>query len=1526
MALIFIDTLNTHCNEILNENVSDSYDCLLINVLPIVPSIFFWLLLPIFCVQIYRIRVNGGMRSQPLPWTALLITKTVLMICLLTSALAKLIVSLFCNGSMSLIDPINWIITALTMSGLFCCISMARKNGMVTSGILHITFILLTLCEFPKCFFEWQKISSFESMQNVDKVQFIVYQLWYSSVVIQTLLFCFADYRKPFLIKRRKQLNLSPELDSSFLNRLSYWWFTKIPLLGARKTLIIDDLYELNEGTTAAYLSPKWEKQWNPAVEDYHKRQKIYESMLQDDKASNHPRKEKGPKLPSIVWRLFLMFRFEILAATAIKILSDIMQLANPFFLNLLLNYISTGDHTSVEGMIYVMAMFTCSELRSFFLNYYFHLMMRVGTKIQTTLTIAIYQKTLRLSNSARKTKTVGEIVNLMAIDVESFQFITLHIQQIWSCPFQITIVLIYLFFTIGVSAACGLAVMILFLPLNAITSIIIEKWQTEQMNLKDERMKICNEILNGIKVVKLYAWEPAMEELVEQIRRKELYLIRKMGLIRAFVDSFNISSPFLVAMLTFAAYTLSSPTHILTPQIAFVSLTLFNQLRSPMMMFAFLMKQAVEASVANKRLKSFLVADELNPLAVDNITDKFDTENAVEIKEAHLNWNARESSPILEIDHFTIPKKSLIAVVGKVGNGKSSLLSAILGEMEKVKGYVGVSGQLAYISQQPWIQNSSLRNNIIFGGKFDQKYYDKIIEACALVEDLRILPNGDATEIGEKGINLSGGQKARVALARAVYQNRNIYLLDDPLSAVDSHVGRHIFEKVIGHNGLLRNKTRILAMNNLAYLDEVDIVAYMQDGKLAACGPYEELLEKSEKFSKFIEACQTENGKEEDSKRESESNGSIVIDDDNSQLYEYEEAYDIEEVDEGSLVKFSRRISTLSTLDRRSSRIFHRSSLVKSFPENSNDQLSNDDKENKAKLIGIETIEVGRVKFGVYMQYIRSATFSTSLLFLFLIMFYGIFQMGLTKQFSLGVHLGIYVALGFAEGLCFFGSMLFLLISGLRASKNLHSPLFHRLLRSTMSFFDMTPVGRILNRLGKDIDVIDQALLMSFRFFVLCILSVVLILIVIVISTPIFVITIIPLALFYYFSLHFYIPTSRQMKRLESSTRSPIYQHFEKTIRGLVYIRAFEKVQEFSKSMEAYVDRFTRCKYSNILSVRWLAVRLEFIGNCIILCAALFAVLSQRWGNAISAGIAGLSVSYALSVTEVLNFAVRYISELELNIVAVERVKEYTETTVEAEWRVDQFKPVEDWPSKGQILLQNYSTRYHSKFDLVLRELNISINPTEKIGIVGRTGAGKSSLALALFRIIEPVNGTIRIDGIDISVIGLHDLRSNLTIIPQDPVIFSGTLRFNLDPFHTYSDREIWVALELAHLKTFVSSLAKGLEYRICEGGEDISVGQRQLICLTRALLRKSKVLVLDEATAAVDLATDSLIQETIRREFHDSTVLTIAHRLNTIIDYDRIIVLENGSVREFDSPQNLLANHSSVFYSMACDAQIIR
>ncbi|VDN01856.1 unnamed protein product [Thelazia callipaeda] len=1438
-----MELLREYCNQNLHGIVNDDFDCFRVTIFPNLPSVFFWLLLPVFIAQIYRTQVNGGVRSETLPWTALLITKIIIAIYLILNSMARFIISIvFIQNNIHILstDFINSIITMLTILAKIStyqfssigCMLIARKNGLVTSGILHITWIMFAICDFPEFFFSWQRSSTEQFTHGMSKTNAVLYQLWYPFVIIQVFLLCFADRRRLNATEASKKSNISPELDSSFLNRLSLWWFTSIPLLGARKTLVDADLYQLNEGNTSLYLYTKWERLWNPVLEG--------KFLI---KSKYFVKNKAPPKPPSVIWRLFVMFRFDILSAAAIKICSDIIQFSSPFLLNLLLNYIQSGNKLVMEGIAFALVMFACAQIRSLLLNYYFFLMMRVSSKIQSTLISVIYHKTLRLSNSVRQTKTVGEIVNLMSVDAERFQLITPHIQQIWSCPFQITLALIYLFFTIGASAICGLVIMLLFLPLNIITSIIIRKFQAEQMRLKDERVKMCNEVLNGIKVVKLYAWEPPMENVIQQIRRKELKLVRKTNMIRAIADSFNASSPFLVAFLTFATYTLTSPANILTPQTAFVSLTLFIQLRSPMKVIAFLMHLIAQALVANKRIKDFLVAEEINPLAIDRKCSNFDTTNAIEIREALVTWstsNLASGAPTFQVQRFTVPKSFLVAVVGKVGSGKTTLLNTILGEMEKLKGYIGVAGQVANVSQQPWIQNLSLKDNVMFGKELQQQYYNTVLEACALMEDLRTLPNGDATEIGEKGINLSGGQKARVAIARAVYQNCDIYLFDDPLSAVDSHVGKHIFEKVIGANGLLQNKTRILVTNNLAYLHVVDAVAYMQNNELAAYGSYKQLLEESETFAKFINECHTESVEQQESSKESE------------------EAEEDLTISLNVLHTCRKETSVLKSNESSSlaSRHFLQISVLPQLSTNDNDKST----KQPMKLIESEKVEVGKVKLNVYLQYLKSATIMTSFLSLFFVTSFGILQM--CRGFWLSEWL--------------------MLI---------------------------------------DIDVIDLLLPMNFRYFVFCVENVTITLIIIIISTPVFAVVIVPLALLYYASLHFYVPTSRQLRRLESVNHSPIYQHFSGTIQGLICIRAFEKVSIFCKSMQAHVDHYIRCKYSSILSNRWLAIRLEFIGNCIVLFAALFAVLSESWGAAVSAGIIGLSISCALNITEALNFAVRQISELETNIVAVERVKEYSETPTEADWSIRECKPKKDWPSKGRIIFDNYSTRYRPGLDLVIHQISVIILPAEKIGIIGRTGAGKSSFAMALFRMIEPVEGKISIDGIDISKIGLHDLRFNLTIIPQEPVLFSGSLRFNLDPFQNYSDQEIWAVLDLAHLKSFVSNLPEGLQYQINEEGKNISVGQKQLICLARALLRR----ILDEATAAIDSGTDAVIQETIRREFQYSTVLTIAHRLNTIMDYDRIIVLDNGCIRECDSPQKLLADRSSIFFSMVCDAQTI-
>lgn len=486
-------------------------------------------------------------------------------------------------------------------------------------------------------------------------------------------------------------------------------------------------------------------------------------------------------------------------------------------------------------------------------------------------------------------------------------------------------------------------------------------------------------------------------------------------------------------------------------------------------------------------------------------------------------------------------------------------------------------------------------------------------------------------------------------------------------------------------------------------------------------------------------------------------------------------------------------------------------------------------------------------------------------------------------------------------------------------AARQMHIMMLRVVMRAPLTFFDTTPTGRIISRFAKDVDVLDTSLPQQISDSIYCLFEVIATLVVISFSTPIFISVIIPISVIYYFVQRLYVASSRQLKRLESVSRSPIYSHFSETVSGAQMIRAFGVQERFINESESKVDFNQVCYYPSIIANRWLAIRLEMVGNLIIFFAALFAVLNK---DTVSSGLVGLSVSYALQVTQTLNWLVRMTSDVETNIVAVERIKEYGETPQEASWKNPDYTPPKEWPVQGRVEFKDYKVRYREDLELVLRGLSFSIKGGEKVGIVGRTGAGKSSLTLALFRIIEAADGQIFIDDIDIAKLGLHDLRSRLTIIPQDPVLFSGSLRINLDPFNCYTDDEVWRALEHAHLKSFIKNLPNGLLYEVSEGGENLSIGQRQLICLARALLRKTKVLILDEATASVDLETDDLIQQTIRQEFKDCTILTIAHRLNTILDSDRIIVLDNGRIVEYDSPESLLRNSSSLFSSIAKDA----
>uniref|UniRef100_A0A672SK93 Multidrug resistance-associated protein 1 n=1 Tax=Sinocyclocheilus grahami TaxID=75366 RepID=A0A672SK93_SINGR len=1090
------------------------------------------------------------------------------------------------------------------------------------------------------------------------------------------------------------------------------------------------------------------------------------------------------------------------------------------------------------------------------------------------------FVKALVITNAARRTSTVGEIVNLMSVDAQRFMDLITYINMIWSAPLQVILALYFLWQNLGPSVLAGVAVMVLMVPLNAVIAMKTKTYQVAQMKSKDNRIKLMNEVLNGIKVLKLYAWELAFKDKVSDIRESELRVLKKTAYLGA-VSTFTwVCAPFLVALSTFAVYVLVDEHNILDAQKAFVSLALFNILRFPLNMLPMVISSMVQASVSMKRLRVFLSHEELDE---DNVERPAISSCDVSFSLFRINVH--------------IPEGAFVAVVGHVGSGKSSLLSALLGEMQKQEGSVSIKGSVAYVPQQAWIQNATLKDNILFGRDGKDSWYQKVVEACALLPDLEILPGGDSTEIGEKGVNLSGGQKQRVSVARAVYCNCAVYLLDDPLSAVDAHVGKHIFEKIIGPQGLLQGRTRVLVTHGLSFLPQADLILVMVDGEITEMGSYTELLGRQGAFAEFLHT------------------------------YTNTEQEEVEESVGGEAGRFIAELLSLIEFDLFSTHLRAEQSL--------NSLNAKTKSAEAARLTEADKANTGRVKLSVFWEYMKAIGLPLSIFSIFLFFCHHLSSLGSNYWLSLWtddpvinntqpnreMRLGVYGALGISQGIAVFCYSVAVSVGGILASRYLHQTMLYNILRSPMSFFERTPSGNLVNRFAKETDTIDSVIPSIIKMFMGSMFNVLGSCAVILIATPLVAIIIPPLGLFYFFVQRFYVASSRQLKRLESVSRSPVYTHFNETLLGTSVIRAFGEQQRFITESDGRVDHNQTAYFPSIVANRWLAVRLEFVGNLIVTSAALFAVMAR---DSLSPGIMGLSISYALQVTASLNWLVRMSSELETSIVAVEKVKEYGDTEKEAEWRLEHSTLPAGWPTAGHIEIHNFGLRYREDLELAISDISVNIEGAEKVGIVGRTGAGKSSLTLGLFRIIEAAQGEIHIDGVNIAELGLHELRSRITIIPQDPVLFSGSLRMNLDPFDGYTDEEVWRALELAHLKNFVSGLPDKLNHECSEGGENLSLGQRQLVCLARALLRKTKILVLDEATAAVDLETDNLIQSTIRTQFEDCTVLTIAHRLNTIMDYTRVLVLDKGQMAEFDSPSNLIAK-KGIFYKMAKDSGLV-
>ncbi|KAI9142193.1 P-loop containing nucleoside triphosphate hydrolase protein [Paraphysoderma sedebokerense] len=1171
-----------------------------------------------------------------------------------------------------------------------------------------------------------------------------------------------------------------------------------------------------------------------------------------------------------------------------LKLIGNAAQTLSPLLLRYVISFISDSQPLDPAqpippeyvGYLLVLAMFALQMISTVTVNVCFIMSLGIGVQIRTALTTAIYRKALKLSPKARNEWNVGKVTNCMSTGK---YMVAAQLHLLWSAPFQCVLCMVFLIAQLGPSALAGLGLMILFGPIQARVMRVLSSYRKDVQIITDERVKLMNESLQGIKIIKFFAYEPAFLNSIAALRFKELNLVRRLAVWRAGIFGFAQVIPVFASILVFIIYAASG--NALTPAIVFSSLALFNTLRLPLTHLPTVIAAAVDAMVAANRIAALLNAEELDSQPVRLTSDEARQKGidwAIKVDKATFLWESepqeedevplaitiKEKPPTLRDIGIEIPKGTLVAIVGRVGSGKSSLLSGMVGEMKRLNGQVQIAGKVGYCPQQPWIQNATLRENILFGLPYDEKRYKNAIYYAALERDLQILPDGDQTEIGEKGINLSGGQKSRINVARAIFYNPDIILLDDVLSAVDSHVGSFLFNTTI--KNALTGKTRILVTHALHFVPQCDYVIHLEDGNIIEQGSYQSLIESEGQFAQMMK--------------------------------EYGGAgHDV-----GQSLTISKPTSDLKAAE----------------PEE-----STEDSSKPKQLMTAEERAVGAVALTVYWRYFKAmGGLLVVFMLLFVLLLTQVTRIGndlwlawwtsnLFKNLTLEQYMGIYFAWGISQALCnvLFGvSMAY---TGTTAAKNLHISALSKVFHSPMSFFDTTPLGRIINRFSKDQDAVDNTLADSFRMFLSTFANSIATFSLIGVATPLFMIPLAVLLPVYYFIQSFFRATTRELKRLDSLKRSPLYAQFGESLTGIVTIRAYGEEERFSKVNKKNMEENNQPYFLWIAASRWLSVRLEAIAGLLIFFAGLFGVISR---TTISPSLIGLSLSYALQVTGVLNWCVRQASEVESQMNAVERIAFYSELKTEAPPVIPDKSPPESWPSQGEVTIEGLEMAYREGLPNVLHGVNLKVPGGSKVGIVGRTGSGKSSIIVALLRLVEFQTGKITIDGINISEIGLRDLRSRVAIIPQDPVLFAGTIRSNLDKFNKYSDEVLWKTLERVGLKEFVSGLDAKLDAAVAENGENLSVGQRQLLCLARAMVVEAKLAILDEATASVDMQTDAVIQRSIRRDFKGSTILTIAHRLNTIIDYDYILVLDAGQVKEFAPPDVLLSDPKSAFSAM--------
>nr|QNH67891.1 ATP-binding cassette transporter subfamily C member 10 [Brachionus rotundiformis] len=1300
-------------------------------------------------------------------------------------------------------------------------------------------------------------------------------------------------------------INEWQEDNASYHSYLTFGWLEAVMKKGYQRGIkSVDDLSKLPKYLNTRLINLSFMSRYNNA-DEYLKNPIVEPGLLQNENfMQTHLNYEdvcfdQQNLLPKskLVKTLVKNFGKEFLFLGFLRLVNDLLGFSGPILLNQLVQFVQVKESQLKTGIYYAMALFVSTLLSSLINIHFTNLLNQFCLRVRSALTSLIYRKAVVIKLNQMNKYSIGQVVNFMSIDTDSVVNAFPSFHSCWSLPFQLVITLYLLYIQIGPSFLVGLIFVIILIPINKFLSDFIGKVQVKMMNFKDERVKLMTEFLDGIRVIKFCAWEAYFLRRIKKVREQELGELRAKKYLDAGCVYFWASTPILMSVFTFSTYVWLG--NVLTPAKVFTSLALFNMLIMPLNNFPWVVNGLVQSLVSIRRLEKFLNAENLHWTKYYSFNELGASDQVlVDVHAGQFNWEKTEATDDgngLNDISFKVNKGDFIGVIGKVGSGKTSILLTLMAELEKNNGKLRINSQtceqgFAYVGQEVWIQQGTIRENILFGSEMNVEFYKKVLNACCLETDLENLPYGDETPVGENGICLSGGQKARVTLARACYNRKmEIYLLDDPLSAVDAHVCRHLVNKCL--NGLLKNKTRILCTHQIEHLINADMVLVIDEGKIVDSGKGCDLIPKIMKIEKasFSNEDNTQLSVESDGidwmqkltdeemrKKEEEEKEHGVI---NYQVWKY---YC---VSVGVLLTSLTIIFLALMQTSRNLTDYWLSYWTQNHDLNSLFGLRNQTYVLNAEKVHFYTPN-GFFSGKSYQQHEQ------------------------TTQFFV-----VYGVLGMANTLFTLIRAFLFAYSGISAGRFVHEALIQNLVKASVQFFDNTPKGQILNRLSTDMYAIDDSLPFILNIFLANIFGLVGILTITCLSLPWFSLALIPLSLIYYSIQNYYRWTSRELKRLSSVSLSPLYTHFHETIRGLVTIRAFRKVKKYCKQNEEHLNKFIRASYNSQAAAQWLSFRLQMISVAMITIVGLTAVVQHIYGTS-NASLVGLALSYILSVTGLLNGLITSFSETEKEMVSVERAYQFRNLDSENWQGVEQV--AETWPDQAKIEFKNVNLRYTGWSPLALNNVSFVINHGEKIGICGRTGSGKSSLLMALFRGCEINSGRIVIDSKNIQNLNLNDLRQKLSIIPQDPFLFEATLRENLDPFGQISDDEMWDVLQETGLDGKFGKNVAILDTMIEERGKNLSSGERQLICLLRAILTKRKIICIDEATAQVDLETDNLIQKVIRSKFKDTTVLTIAHRIQTIFDYDRILVMDGGKVAEFDSVQNLINNKNSLFYSL--------